>query len=81
MVFLSDLQVTAYWVTNLSLNAFSFLLRTPPLLLFSFQLWNFRILGQENIHSLKHNYFELNWNRIWTTVGTLTFSYSAPSTE
>ena len=35
MVFLSNLQVIAYWITNLSLNTFSFLFCTPaPHLLF-----------------------------------------------
>ena len=35
MVFLSNFQVTTYWITNLSLNLSSFLFLTP-LLYFSF---------------------------------------------
>ena len=84
MVFLSNLQVTACWITNLSLSRSSFLFLTPSFTTFFLSTLKFLNIGSVKhsfIHSLKHNYSKLNWNRIWTTVCTLTFSYSTPSTE
>ena len=82
MVFLSNLQVTAYWITNLSLNLSSFLFRTP--LLDSALPFNSEISNIGSVKKFIHwttiipNWIEIEYE---TTVHTLTFSYSAPSTE
>ena len=77
------MQVTAYWITNLSLNFLSFLFCTPlSHLSFPFSLEISKYWVSETfIHwSTILFWIELNWNRIWSTLRTLTFSYSAPST-
>ena len=69
MVFLSNLQVTAYWITNLSLNSFSFLCRTPPSQLFSFQLWNFEYwVSKTFIHwtTIIPNWIEIEYELQYT---------------
>ena len=53
MVFLSNLQVTAYWITNLSLKAFSFLLHTP-----AFTALFLSTLKFPNIGSVNHSFIE-----------------------
>ena len=54
MVFLSNLQVTTYWITNLSLKAFSFLLRTP-----AFTALFLSTLKFPNIGSVNHSFIEV----------------------
>ena len=78
MVFLSNLQVTAFWITNLSLNLSSFLFHTPALVYFFLSTLKF-----PKIESVKHSFIEaqLLWIEIEHEIHTLTFSYSAPSTE
>ena len=53
MVFLSNLQVTAYWITNLSLNLSSFLFLTP-----SFTFLFLSTLKFPNIGSANHSFIE-----------------------
>ena len=53
MVFLSNLQVTAYWITNLSLNLSSFLFLTP-----SFTFLFLSTLKFPNIGLVKHSFIE-----------------------
>ena len=53
MVFLSKLQVTAYWITNLSLNLSSFLFRTPSLTILFLSTLKF-----PNIGSVNHSFIE-----------------------
>ena len=53
MVFLSNLQVTAYWITDLSLNFSSFLFLTPALTAFFLSTLKF-----PNIGSVKHSFIE-----------------------
>ena len=78
MVFLSNLQVTAYWITNLSLSFSSFLLHTTSLVFLFLSTLKF-----PNIGLVKHSFIEaqLFWIEIEYEICTLTFSYSAPSTE
>ena len=78
MVFLSNLQVTAYWITDLSLSLSSFLFHTACLV--SLFLLTLKFL---NIRSVKHSFIEaqLLWIEIEYEICTLTFKYSAPSTE
>ena len=78
MVFLSNLQVTAYWITNLSLSLSSFLFWTPSLICLFLSTLKFPKIGP-----VKHSFIEaqLFWIEIEYEICTLTFSYSAPSTE
>ena len=56
MVFLSNLQVTAYWITNLSLDLFSFLFHTPFITSLFFSTLKFL-----NIWSVKHSFIEAQY--------------------
>ena len=57
MVFLSQLQVTAYWITNLSLNLSSFLFCNPHLHSLTWSPLKF-----QNIVLVKHSFIvEAYW--------------------
>ena len=59
MVFLSNLQVTTYWITNLYLNRSSFLFLTPALTTLFLSTLKF-----PNIGSVKHSFIEAQLFRI-----------------
>ena len=69
MVFLSNLQVTAYWITNLSLNSFSFLFSTPALTALFLSTLKFWILVNKTfIHwsTIISNWIEIEYELQYT---------------